>query len=77
LGVFALFGWRPERVWWWLAAGLVVFTAADTAYLFATATNTCAPGGPIDLCWQVGRVLPARGLAADARHSAGAAARAG
>lgn len=57
LGVFALFGWRPGRVWWLMAAGLVCFVAADTGYLFATAAGTYAAGGPINLCWQVGLVL--------------------
>ena len=59
LGVFALFGWRPGSMWWLLGAGVVLFTVADTAFLFATANDTYAPGGLVDLGWLAGLVLMA------------------
>ncbi|MEZ0493725.1 putative bifunctional diguanylate cyclase/phosphodiesterase [Kineococcus sp. TBRC 1896] len=55
--VLSLFGWRPPRGLWLLAAGLVVFVVADVVYLFATAQGTYVPGGPTDGVWVLGVVL--------------------
>ncbi|WP_432542284.1 putative bifunctional diguanylate cyclase/phosphodiesterase [Kineococcus sp. SYSU DK002] len=55
--VLSLFGWRPPRGLWLLAAGLVVFVVADMAYLFATATGTYVSGGITDGVWVTGVVL--------------------
>ncbi|WP_380176299.1 putative bifunctional diguanylate cyclase/phosphodiesterase [Kineococcus sp. DHX-1] len=55
--VLALFGWRPPKGLWLLAAGLVVFVVADVAYLFATAQGTYVSGGVTDGVWVTGVVL--------------------
>ncbi|WP_432562181.1 putative bifunctional diguanylate cyclase/phosphodiesterase [Kineococcus sp. SYSU DK003] len=55
--VLALFGWRPPKGLWLLAAGLVVFVVADVAYLFMTAQGTYVSGGLADGVWVTGVVL--------------------
>jgi diguanylate cyclase (GGDEF)-like protein len=57
--VLSLFGWRPPKGLWMLAAGLVVFVVADMAYLFATAQGTYVSGGVTDGVWITGVVLMA------------------
>jgi diguanylate cyclase len=61
LGAFALTGWRPDRGLMLIGAGLLVWCAADTVYLFETARGTYATGGPIDLLWPLGMTLMALG----------------
>lgn len=58
IGVFAVFGWQPGRVWWLLALGLARFAAADTGYLFQIAADGYSIGGLVDLLWNLGVVLP-------------------
>ncbi|WP_432513497.1 putative bifunctional diguanylate cyclase/phosphodiesterase [Kineococcus sp. SYSU DK001] len=55
--VLSLFGWRPPRGLWRLAAGLVLFVVADLAYLLATATGTYVSGRLTDGVWVAGVVL--------------------
>jgi diguanylate cyclase (GGDEF)-like protein len=62
VGVFALLGWRPERAWWLLAAGMVCFAAVDIIFLFQAAKGTYVPGTWLDPLWPAAAVL--LGLAA-------------
>ena len=62
VGVFALLGWRPERAWWLLAAGMVIFAVVDVVYLFQAARGTYVPGTWLDPLWPTAAVL--LGLAA-------------
>src|SRR5919197_1074950 len=62
VGVFALLGWRPERAWWLLAAGMVCFAAVDIIFLFQAAKGTYIPGTWLDPLWPAAAVL--LGLAA-------------
>ncbi len=62
VGVFALLGWRPERAWWLLAAGMVVFAVVDILYLFEAARGTYVAGTWLDPLWPTAAVL--LGLAA-------------
>ncbi|ABS05007.1 putative bifunctional diguanylate cyclase/phosphodiesterase [Kineococcus radiotolerans] len=57
--VLSLYGWRPPRGLWLLAAGLVLFVVADMAYLFSTAQGTYVSGGVTDGVWITGVVLMA------------------
>lgn len=61
VGAFALSGWRPDRGLLLIGAGLLVWGAADTIYLFETARDTYVTGGPLDLLWPVGMTLMALG----------------
>jgi len=62
VGVFALLGWRPERAWWLLAAGMVVFAAIDIVYLLRVARGSYVVGTWLDALWPAAAVL--LGLAA-------------
>jgi diguanylate cyclase (GGDEF)-like protein len=62
VGVFGLLGWRPDRAWWLLAAGFVVFAAVDVAALFMIARGTYVTGTWLDTLWPAAAVL--LGLAA-------------
>jgi diguanylate cyclase (GGDEF)-like protein len=68
VGVFALMGWRPERAWWLLGAGILVFAWADVIFLFQAAENTIEAGTWLDPMWPIAMVL--MGLAAWQRPSA-------
>ncbi|WP_217923052.1 GGDEF domain-containing protein [Miltoncostaea oceani] len=57
-----LMGWRPGRAVGLLVAGCLVFTLADSVYLFEVAAGTYAEGGLLDALWSVAMV--AIGLAA-------------
>jgi diguanylate cyclase (GGDEF)-like protein len=52
----ALTGWRPGGRWLLVSAGLAVFAAADSAYLYLVATDTYH-GGIVDCGWSVGILL--------------------
>jgi diguanylate cyclase len=54
-----VFEGRPPRSLWVLAAGLVVFLAADIAYLFQSADHSYAPGTVLDAVWVSGALLMA------------------
>ena len=49
--VFSVTSWRPGRMWALLAAGLLVVTLGDGAFLYQTATNTYREGTLLDLAW--------------------------
>jgi diguanylate cyclase (GGDEF)-like protein len=53
VGVFAVRGWRPGRLWWMLGAGLVMFAGADSVYLLRVVSNTYVTGTPWDSLWAV------------------------
>ena len=59
LWAFGCMGWRPDRQWLMLGAGLVCTGAGDTGYLAAVAHGTYAEGGLLDLLWPVGSLLMA------------------
>ncbi len=39
VAAMALTTWRPGRTWLWIAAGLAIFSAADAAYAYTSATG--------------------------------------
>ena len=49
--VLALFHWRPPVGLWFMAAGLILFSIADAAYLFSASNGTYEPGGLNDGVW--------------------------
>src|SRR5262249_48418241 len=53
----AMTGWRPGRTWGLIAAGLLVFSASDSAYLYQTAVGTYVHGSLTDLGWIAGGVF--------------------
>ena len=53
----AVTGWRPGRIWGFLATGLLVFAVSDCLYLYDTATGTYFDGSVTDLGWAAGAVL--------------------
>jgi diguanylate cyclase (GGDEF)-like protein len=58
-GAIARRGWRPDRVWLLLGAGLFMNWLADTLYLVATATGTYQEGSWFDTGWWGGFFLVA------------------
>ena len=69
VGALAGTGWRLDRTWALLAAGVLAFWFADSMYLVRTAQGTYEAGGWFDVGWWAG-------LTADrARRLAEAAAR--
>jgi two-component system, cell cycle response regulator len=57
VAVVALRGWRIDRTWGLLGAGIVVFWVADSLYLVETALGTYTPGGVFDEGWWLGLTL--------------------
>ncbi|HEX4673048.1 MAG TPA: GGDEF domain-containing protein [Solirubrobacteraceae bacterium] len=57
VAVIALRGWRIDRTWGLLGAGIVVFWVADSLYLIETALGTYTPGGVFDEGWWLGLTL--------------------
>ncbi len=57
--VFAVQGWRPQRVWWTLGAGLVTFAVADWVYVLRVSSGTYETGTPLDTVWMLGTFLMA------------------
>ncbi len=51
VGAVALLGWRPNRSWWLLATGFLLFAVADTVYLLRVADGTYQAGTWLDLLW--------------------------
>jgi diguanylate cyclase (GGDEF)-like protein len=51
VGVFALTGWRPGRMWLFVGLGFICSAIADALFLFQTATDTYVPGTPFDALW--------------------------
>jgi diguanylate cyclase (GGDEF)-like protein len=59
VAVFAVQGWRVDRVWWTLAAGLVIFAFADSVYSVQNTAGTYQTGYPLDAVWMFGTFLMA------------------
>jgi two-component system cell cycle response regulator len=57
IGIFALTGWRPDRTWALLGAGLAATAVADSIFLFQTATNTYSEGTILDAMWPASILL--------------------
>ena len=55
--VMTLRGWRFDRTFALLGAGVVAFWVADSVYLVQTADGTYTTGGPYDMGWWLGLVL--------------------
>jgi diguanylate cyclase (GGDEF)-like protein len=55
--VFAIHGMRPGRVWWLVAAGLVLNTVGDGIYLYQSALGTYVEGTWLDALWPSSLVL--------------------
>jgi len=53
LGAWALSGWRTERVWMLLLAGMGINTTANGIHAFETTSGTYVPGGWTDALWSV------------------------
>ena len=62
LGAWALSGWRTERLWMLLLAGMALNTTANGIYLLKTASGTYVAGTWIDSLW----VLAVAGIVAAA-----------
>ncbi|MGH2947628.1 MAG: HD domain-containing phosphohydrolase [Solirubrobacteraceae bacterium] len=57
VGALASTGWRLDRTWMLLAAGVSTFWLADSMYLVQTARGTYESGGWFDAGWWAGLVL--------------------
>jgi two-component system cell cycle response regulator len=51
VGVFALTGWHPGRMWLFVGLGFASSAIADALFLFQAATGTYVPGAPFDVLW--------------------------
>jgi two-component system, cell cycle response regulator len=60
-GFLGLTGWRLERAWLVIGAGLAVFAVADSVYLYQAALGTYVEGTLLDAGWLVAIVLLALG----------------
>ncbi|HWT47711.1 MAG TPA: bifunctional diguanylate cyclase/phosphodiesterase, partial [Mycobacterium sp.] len=58
-GMLPTFWWRNEFRWALLIAGIILFAAADTAYLFQTSTGSYRAGSVLDTCWPAASLLVA------------------
>jgi diguanylate cyclase (GGDEF)-like protein len=57
IGVFALTGWKFDRTWGLIGAGLAATAVADGIFLFQTATNSYAEGTLLDALWPASMLL--------------------
>jgi diguanylate cyclase (GGDEF)-like protein len=57
IGVFALTGWKPDRTWGLIGAGLAATAVADGIFLFQTATDSYAEGSLLDALWPASMLL--------------------
>ncbi|MGH2714252.1 MAG: putative bifunctional diguanylate cyclase/phosphodiesterase [Thermoleophilaceae bacterium] len=57
VGAFALTAWRPSREWLLIGVGVVLFTIADTVYLYRVAHGTFVEGTWLDAIWVAGMGL--------------------
>ncbi len=57
VGAFALSGWRMSLRWLLFGGGILLFTAADCAYLVRTAVGSYRYGSMLDLAWPAGMML--------------------
>jgi two-component system, cell cycle response regulator len=70
IGAVALRGWRLDRTWSFVAAGIVAFWVADTNYLLALADGTYTFPDPFDAGWTAGFLLLAAAAWQPARAGA-------
>jgi two-component system cell cycle response regulator len=61
VGFLGLTGWRVERTWILIGAGLAVFAVADAVYLYQAAVGSYVEGTLLDAGWLVAIVLLALG----------------
>jgi hypothetical protein len=61
IGFLGLTGWRLERAWIVIGAGLVFFAVSDSVYLYQAALGTYAEGTLLDAGWVLAMVLLAFG----------------
>jgi two-component system cell cycle response regulator len=57
IGVFALTGWRPGRVWLLIGGALAASAVADGIFLFQTASNSYVEGTILDALWPASMLL--------------------
>lgn len=57
VATIAASGWRLERAWFLLVAGIGLFWVADSAYLIQAATEAFDSGGIVDVTWWAGLSL--------------------
>jgi two-component system cell cycle response regulator len=57
VGFLGLSGWRTDRAWIMIAAGLAVFAVADSVYLYQAAAGSYVEGTLLDAGWPVGIFL--------------------
>ena len=56
-GVFVLIGWKPDRTWTLIGAGLLATTLADAIFLFQTAESSYTEGTILDALWPASMLL--------------------
>jgi two-component system, cell cycle response regulator len=66
--VVGMMGWRPGRAWLLLAAGMVLWSVADTVSLYQTAGGSYVAGTWLDLCWPAALILIATASCQRARR---------
>ncbi|HZU60531.1 MAG TPA: GGDEF domain-containing protein, partial [Solirubrobacteraceae bacterium] len=59
VGVIAVSGWKVERLWMLLAAAVLTFWVADSAYLLTVATNTYQNHAWFNPLWYMSPILAA------------------
>ena len=57
IAVLAMTGWNIDRPWAFILLGCLVFGVADTAYLYATASESYSEGSLMDAGWVAGIAL--------------------
>jgi diguanylate cyclase (GGDEF)-like protein len=57
VGVFALAGWHPGRMWLLVGLGFACSALADAIYLFQEASDAYVPGAPFDALWPASMLL--------------------
>jgi len=73
VGAVAVRGWRLDRTWALVGAGVIAFWAADTHYLFAVADDSYTFPDPVDLGWSVAFLMLGAAALQPARMHAAAA----
>ncbi|HEX3907915.1 MAG TPA: bifunctional diguanylate cyclase/phosphodiesterase, partial [Mycobacteriales bacterium] len=69
IGTCGLLGWRADRQWLCLGAGILMFAAADTIYALRVATDSYRAGTLLDPMWAVAVVvIAAAALSASAER---------
>ena len=68
-GSLAILGWRTERRWALLVAGLVLYAIANTIYLFEMLHRSYVKGTWIDACWPAAFLLIAAAAWVSGTHA--------